>query len=95
MQSQGVPLWGVADIRPLCFSIGKDPEPYPGAVSWAIPMPPDIMAGIKNGPTQAYARAYTEVNVRITEMASIAVQKPLLKKDFVRIPWRHQNEQIQ
>jgi hypothetical protein len=47
MQSQSVPLWGAADIRELCFRIGEEQEPYPSAVSWAIPMPPDIMEGIK------------------------------------------------
>jgi epoxyqueuosine reductase len=69
MQSQGVSLWGTADIRMLSFRIGEDEEPYPGAISWATPMSPDIMAGLKNGPTHAYARAYAEVNVRITEIA--------------------------
>jgi len=69
MQSHGVALWGAADIHAFCFSIGTDGKPYPGAISWAIPMSPDIMAGIKNGPTHAYARAYTQVNVRITGLA--------------------------
>ena len=81
MLSQGVPLWGAADIRALCFSIGTDGKPYPGAISWAIPMSPDIMAGIKNGPTRAYARAYTEVNVRITEIAQ-SLSKAIGQKGF-------------
>lgn len=70
MRSQGVPLWGAADIRELSFCIGGNSKPYPGAVAWAIPMPPHVMAGIKNGPTQAYAQAYADVNDRINEIAS-------------------------
>ena len=85
MRSQGVPLWGAADIRALCFRIGEDRKPYPGAISWTIPMPPDIMAGIKNGPTQAYAQAYAEVNVRITEIAQ-ALSKTIGQKRFRAYP---------
>lgn len=81
MKSQGVLLWGAADIQELSFCIGGDPKPYPGAISWAIPMPPDIMAGIKNGPTQAYARAYAEVNSHITEIASW-LSKAIAEKEF-------------
>ena len=69
MQSQGVPLWGAADIQKLCFRMGEDREPYPGAISWTIPMSPEIMAGIKQGPTRAYADAYSQTNGRITEIA--------------------------
>jgi len=61
MQSQGIPLWGAADVRELRFCIAKDQEPYPGTISWAIPMSADIMAGLKEGPTEAYARATTTV----------------------------------
>jgi epoxyqueuosine reductase QueG len=81
MQSQGISLWGGADIHRLKFSIGEDQEPYPGAVSWAIPMSPDIMAGLKNGPTHAYARAYAEVNVRITEIAN-SLAEAIRKRGF-------------
>jgi epoxyqueuosine reductase QueG len=70
MQENGVSLWGAADLRSLSFYIGEDPEPFPGAISWVIPMSPDIMAGLKYGPTPAYARAYAEVNERITEIAN-------------------------
>ena len=85
MQSQGVALWGAADIHKLCFRIGEDREPYPGAVSWAIPMSPDIMAGLKNGPTQAYAVAYSQINVRITEIAQL-LSKAIAQKGFRAYP---------
>ena len=85
MPSQGVPLWGVADIRTLCFRIGTDGKPYPGAISFAIPMPSDIMAGIKNGPTQAYARAYAAVNVQINEIAP-ALSRAIARKGISCLP---------
>ena len=69
MQSRNVPLWGAADIQfstrlPAIFDKGLS-----SAISWAVPMQPDIMAGIQKGPTQAYAQAYTSVNLRINDIA--------------------------
>jgi epoxyqueuosine reductase len=85
MQSRGVPLWGAANIHELFFCIGENRKAYPGAISWAIPMPPDVMAGIKTGPTRAYARAYAEVNVHINEIAP-ALSKAISKKGFRAYP---------
>lgn len=85
MASKDIPLWGTADIRVLGFNIGTDQEPYPGAISWAIPMEPDIMAGLKDGPTEAYALAYSEVNVQINALAP-ALAKAIIKKDFRAYP---------
>jgi len=85
MPSRDILLWGAADIRALCFCIGEDPEPYPGAISWAIPMSPDIMAGLKNGPTQAYAKAYAKVNKQITGIAS-SLSKAIVQKEFRAYP---------
>jgi len=81
MQSWDISLWGAADIHTLCFSIGGDIEPYPGAVSWAIPMSPNIMAGLNKGPTQAYADAYSQINVRIGEVAQL-LSKAIAQKGF-------------
>jgi epoxyqueuosine reductase len=85
MQSRDILLWGAADIRALRFCIGEDQEPYPGAISWAIPMSPDIMAGLKNGPTQAYAQAYAKVNIQITEIAQ-SLSKDIGQKGFRAYP---------
>jgi len=85
MQSRDILLWGSGDIRALCFCIGEDQEPYPGTISWAIPMSPDIMAGIRNGPTQAYAKAYANVNIQITEIASL-LSKDIGQKGFRAYP---------
>jgi len=85
LQSQGVKLWGAADIGRFCFCIGEDPMPYPGAITWVIPISPDIMAGLKNGPTRAYAEAYVDVNIRITEIAQ-ALSNVIGQKGFRASP---------
>jgi epoxyqueuosine reductase QueG len=81
MQSWDISLWGAADICKLRFRIGGDRELYPGAVSWAIPMSPNIMAGLNNGPTKAYADAYSQINVQIGEMAQ-QLSKAIAQKGF-------------
>ncbi|MHC1741783.1 MAG: 4Fe-4S double cluster binding domain-containing protein [Syntrophobacteraceae bacterium] len=43
---------------------------FPRAISWAVPMVPDIMAAIGNGPTMAYAAEYTRVNQWIDELGA-------------------------
>lgn len=71
MQAHGVALWGAADLRN--FSTPKDAngQRFPLALSWVIPMNPQIMASIQNGPNQAYAEEYARVNNRITEIAQM------------------------
>ena len=81
MRSQGVSLWGAADLHCLNVGLGEEQKPFPGAISWAFPMSPDIMAGLKNGPTRAYARAYAEANVRITAIANF-LAGAIRKKGF-------------
>ncbi|MFC1881240.1 4Fe-4S double cluster binding domain-containing protein [Thermodesulfobacteriota bacterium] len=70
MQQQGIVLWGAADLRN--FNTPKDPSRmgFPGAIAFAIPMTPAIMAGIQQGPNQAYANEYTRVNTLINETAA-------------------------
>jgi len=65
MQAQRIPLWSAADLRE--FSTPKDAsgKGFPFALSWVIPMDPEIMAGIRHGPNQAYADEYTRVNALI------------------------------
>jgi epoxyqueuosine reductase QueG len=70
MEVHGVKLWGAADLRD--FSTPKDNagQKYPFALSWAIPMNPRIMAGIQNGPNQAYADEYARVNNQINALST-------------------------
>jgi len=70
MQQQKIVLWGAADLRK--FNTPKDPSgrEFPGALSFARPMTPAIMAGIQRGPNQAYADEYTRINNLINELAA-------------------------
>jgi epoxyqueuosine reductase QueG len=69
MKARDVTLWGTADLR--AFSTPKDEtgKSFPYAVSFAIPMNPEIMESIQNGPNQAYADEYTRVNKKINEIS--------------------------
>lgn len=69
MNAHGIILWGAADLRELGTPRDEAGHPFPAAISWAVPMEPDIMAGIQDGPTQAYADEYARVNHRIDELS--------------------------
>ena len=55
MEVHKITLWGVADLRSFSTPQDETGQGFPYALSWAIPMNPQIMAGIQNGPSQAYA----------------------------------------
>ncbi|MBS3780539.1 MAG: epoxyqueuosine reductase, partial [Desulfovermiculus sp.] len=65
-----ITLWGVADVRGFEVSTDSRGNPYPRAVSFALPMNPRIMAQIQNGPNQAYANEYAWVNERIAGLSA-------------------------
>lgn len=69
MNERGIALWGAADLRDFCTPRDEAGHGFPFAISWAIPMDPRIMAGIRSGPNQAYADEYARVNVLINQMA--------------------------
>lgn len=54
---------------------------FPSALSWAIPLAPDIMVSIQTGPNQAYADEYARVNQHITEV-SAALADELIARGF-------------
>ncbi len=64
-----IELWGAADLRDFDTPVDISGRRFPGALSFAIPMTPAIMAGIQNGPNQAYADEYTRVNDLINKNA--------------------------
>lgn len=70
MTSREITLWGAADLRRFATPTDPTGKTFPAALSWAIPMNPHIMAGIRNGPNQAYADEYAGVNRRINELAA-------------------------
>jgi len=71
MQAQKIVLWGAADLRGFPTPRDATGKEFPFALSWAIPMNPRIMAGIQQGPNQAYADEYARVNKRINEIAGM------------------------
>jgi epoxyqueuosine reductase QueG len=69
IKAQKISLWGVADLRGFSTPTDATGQGYPFAISFAIPMNPVIMAGIQDGPNQAYADEYAKVNDHINELA--------------------------
>jgi epoxyqueuosine reductase QueG len=65
MEAQKITTWGVADLRNF-FT----PKGFPFAISFAIPMNPEIMLSIQNGPNRKYADEYNRVNNRINELSA-------------------------
>jgi epoxyqueuosine reductase QueG len=81
MQAHEIELWGIADLRD--FATPKDASGHrlPVAVAWVIPMDPHIMAGILQGPNQAYADEYARVNNLINELARLLADE-IKKRGF-------------
>jgi epoxyqueuosine reductase len=71
MRQQDISLWGAADLRGFPTPKDESGREFPCAVSWAIPLNPQIMASIQNGPNQAYAEEYARVNNRINELSAM------------------------
>ncbi|UCH46111.1 MAG: hypothetical protein JSV11_05240, partial [Nitrospiraceae bacterium] len=69
MKDRGIHLWGAADLHDFATPADSDGEDFDFALSWAIPMNPQIMEGIQQGPNQAYADEYARVNARINQIS--------------------------
>lgn len=69
MQDHNISLWGAADLRGFPTPNDETGNRFPFAISWAIPMNPNIMASIQQGPNQAYADEYASVNRCINDLA--------------------------
>ena len=65
MQSQQVPLWGVADLSACATPADANGKPFSAAIAFALPMERGVMASIQNGPNHAYADLYASVNARL------------------------------
>jgi len=85
MEAQRITLWGAADLRGFSTSLAKNAKEFRYAIAWAIPMNPQIMVTIQNGPNQFYADEYTRVNHRINEL-SAALSAAIEKKGFKSSP---------
>jgi epoxyqueuosine reductase len=67
MESQEVRLWGAADLRGFSTLQDAAGRGFAFALSHVAPMNPQVMAGIRDGPNQAYADEYAGVNSLINE----------------------------
>lgn len=74
MSFHAIELWGAADLRDFATPEDAGGQRLPFALSWAIPMNPRIMAGIQQGPNQAYADEYARVNDRLNEVARLLAE---------------------
>jgi epoxyqueuosine reductase QueG len=75
MKTQEISLWGVADLREFLTPADSTGQNFPRAISWVIPMNPQIMSSIQQGPNQAYADEYARVNAQITRLAALLVDE--------------------
>jgi len=71
MEVNEIMLWGAADLRDFSTPQDETGQGFPFALSWVIPMNPQIMVSIQNGPNQAYADEYAGVNNRINELSEV------------------------
>jgi epoxyqueuosine reductase QueG len=69
MKSKNLVLWGAADLRDFSTPPDKTGKNFPAAISYVVPMNLQIMAGIQNGPDQAYADEYARVNDHINALS--------------------------
>ncbi len=81
MHAKNIALWGAADLMGFSTPPDETGKGFPFALSFAIPMDPHIMAGIRNGPTRKYADEYARVNVRINEV-SLALTAEIKGRGF-------------
>lgn len=65
---RNIELFGVADLTNIPAPRDENSKEFPRAVSFAVPMNPDIMSNIQTGPNHAYADEYIRVNLLINEI---------------------------
>lgn len=85
MDAQTITQWGAADLRGFSTPLDQAGNQFPFAIAWAIPMNPQIMVSIRNGPNQSYADEYARVNRRINE-GSTALAAEIEKRGFASQP---------
>jgi len=71
MAGHDVALWAVGDVAGLGSG---ELARHRAAVSFALAMDPDVMAGAAQGPTPEYARLYGETNLRLDTITRQAAE---------------------
>lgn len=85
MEEHKITLWGAADLRSVSTLRDETGQGFPFTLSWVIPMNPQIMVSIQNGPNQAYADEYARVNNHINEL-SVALAAEVKARGFRSLP---------
>ena len=88
MSGQAIELWGAADLTEFATPPDAGGQRLSYAVCWALPMTPHIMAGIQQGPNQAYADEYARVNARINQI-SVELVRELERRGTCWLPRWH------
>jgi epoxyqueuosine reductase QueG len=70
MEEKGVALWGAADLDDFQTPADASGPPLRYAVSFAIPVNPQVMVLVQDGPTHDYAGEYVRINKRINELSA-------------------------
>ena len=90
LQARGASLTGFADLTTLPASARRN---LPCAVGFAVALAPDIVAGIKDGPTAEYHAEYERVNTLLGEL-SLATAQLIRSHGFVAVSSAATNEGI-
>lgn len=69
LEASDVYLFGVADLEGCSPPSDHRGQLYPLAISFAVPMNPEVMATVRQGPNKAYADEYDRVNSKIDEIS--------------------------
>jgi epoxyqueuosine reductase len=85
MGAHEITLWGAADLQGFSTPRDDTGKRFPAALSWAIPMDPQVMASIRNGPNSAYADEYARVNRHINEL-SVALTTEIKTRGYRSLP---------
>lgn len=85
MDAEEIELWGAADLSEFVTPKDESGQGFPAAISFAVPMDPDIMVGVQSGPNETYAAEYATANTRINTVAeSLAAE--LRDRGFRALP---------
>jgi epoxyqueuosine reductase len=90
LKSRGADLIGFADLSALPATIRHN---MPRAVGFAVALAPQIVAGIKEGPTKEYHAEYERVNALLGEL-SLSTADLIRKHEFSAINSAATNEDI-
>ncbi len=85
MELHEISLSGAADLNDFLTPPDETGQRFPFAISFAIPMNPQIMASISTGPNQEYADEYSKVNNHLNELSE-ALASEIEVRGFRSLP---------